>query len=578
MVTMNQISQAPTVHRTLRDARDELLRLRTDQVTAIERFSWPALEHFNFALDWFDVVAATVDRTALWFVEEDGSEAKHSYAELSERSDRVANGLRDLGLRRGDRILVMLGNQVELWETMLAAMKLGAVVIPATTLLVAEDVADRIARGKAAHAVIRADLAAQLTLPSGVTSIAAGEPVDGWHQFAALLTHEGGFEPDGPTPAGDPLLEYFTSGTTSQPKLVQHTHTSYPVGHLSTMYWLGLQPGDVHLNLSSPGWAKHAWSCFFAPFLAEATVLVHNYERFDAAGLLGVLERCEATTFCAPPTVWRMLIQADMASATVKLREVVGAGEPLNPEIIVQVAKAWGLTLRDGYGQTETTALVGNAPGQPLKEGSMGRPLPGYDVVLVDPATGERGDQGEICLDLRQRPVGLMAGYRDDDERTATSMRDGLFHTGDVAERDADGYVTFIGRTDDVFKSSDYRISPFELESVLLEHEAVVECAVVPSPDELRLAVPKAFVVLAEGFDADAATAESILAHARAGLAPYKRVRRLEFLDLPKTISGKIRRVELRAREEEAGATSAGERPAGEWSDSDFPGLRGTAT
>jgi len=568
-------SQVPAVHTTLREARDALLELRSDQAVAVDQFAWPALEHFNFALDWFDVVAGTIDRTALWFVEEDGSETKHSYAELSQRSDRLACGLRGLGVRRGDRILVMLGNQVELWETMLAAMKLGAVVIPATTLLVPEDVADRIARGKAAHAVIRADLAAKLSLPPEVTSIAVGRPVEGWHDFASLLAHDEHFEPDGPTRAGDPMLEYFTSGTTSQPKLVQHTHTSYPVGHLSTMYWLGLQPGDVHLNLSSPGWAKHAWSCFFTPFLAEATVLVHNYERFDAAGLLGVLERCEATTFCAPPTVWRMLIQADMASAAVKLREVVGAGEPLNPEIIAQVGKAWGLTLRDGYGQTETTALIGNAPGQPLKEGSMGRPLPGYDVVLVDPATGERGDQGEICLDLTTRPVGLMAGYRDDDERTATAMRDGLFHTGDVAERDADGYVTFIGRTDDVFKSSDYRISPFELESVVLEHEAVVECAVVPSPDELRLAVPKAFVVLAEGFAADAATAESILAHARAGLAPYKRVRRLEFLDLPKTISGKIRRVELRAREEETTATAGAERPAGEWSDSDFPGLRG---
>ena len=567
---MNSIPQSvPAVHHALRAARDDLLELRTDQLAAIERFSWPVLEHFNFALDWFDFVAATVDRTALWFVEEDGSEARHSYAELSERSSRIANGLRDLGVRRGDRILVMLGNQVELWETMLAAMKLGAVVIPATTLLVPEDVADRIARGKAGHAIIRADLAGQLSLPADVTSIAVGEPVDGWHDFAALGTHDEHFAPDGPTPAGDPLLEYFTSGTTSQPKLVQHTHTSYPIGHLSTMYWLGLQPGDVHLNLSSPGWAKHAWSCFFTPFLAEATALIHTYERFDAAGLLRVLERCEATTFCAPPTVWRMLIQADMASADVKLREVVGAGEPLNPEIIAQVKKAWGLTLRDGYGQTETTALIGNAPGQPLKEGSMGRPLPGYDVVLVDPATGERGDQGEICLDLAERPVGLMAGYRDDAQRTATAMRDGLFHTGDVAERDADGYVTFIGRTDDVFKSSDYRISPFELESVLLEHEAVVECAVVPSPDELRLAVPKAFVVLAEGFEAEAATAESILAHARAGLAPYKRVRRLEFLDLPKTISGKIRRVELRAREEET-AAAGGERPAGEWSDGDF--------
>ena len=333
------------------------------------------------------------------------------------------------------------------------------------------------------------------------------------------------------------------------------------------MYWLGLKPGDVHLNLSSPGWAKHAWSNFFAPWLAEATVAIFNFERFDASALLDVIARHGVTTFCAPPTVWRMLIQADLGSVQTSLREVVGAGEPLNPEIIERVQQAWGLTLRDGYGQTETTAQIGNPPGAPLKPGSMGRPLPGYSVVLVDPASGEPADEGEICLDLAHRPLGLMVGYRDDDERTGEAMRDGYYHTGDVATRDADGYITYVGRTDDVFKASDYRISPFELESVLIEHEAVAEAAVVPSPDPLRLAVPKAYVVLAAAATSRSReTALSILRHAREHLAPYKRIRRIEFYELPKTISGKIRRVELRAREQDDGSTG--------WSESDFPELK----
>src|SRR5262249_46670476 len=320
--------------------------------------------------------------------------------------------------------------------------------------------------------------------------------------------------------------------------------------HLSTMYWIGLQPGDVHLNISSPGWAKHAWSNVFAPWNAEATALILGYERFSAAALLGAIGECGVTTFCAPPTVWRLLIQSDLAGAgTATLRECVAAGEPLNPEVIEQVRRAWGITVRDGYGQTETTAQVGNPPGQQVKLGSMGRPLPGYAVTLVDPITGDPAPEGETCLDLAARPLGLMTGYRGDPERDADAMRGGYYHTGDVATRDEDGYLTYVGRTDDVFKASDYRISPFELESVLIEHEAVAEAAVVPSPDPLPRAAPKAYVTLAAGAAPSADTALSILAYARGRLAPYKRVRRLEFSELPKTISGKIRRVELRGQE-----------------------------
>jgi acetyl-CoA synthetase len=561
-----------------RAARDLLLANRDDYAAAYEEFGWPALREFNWARDWFDGVLAVehAAQTALWIVEEDGREARLTFAELSARSSQVAGWLRALGVQRGDRLLVMLGNQVELWETLLAAMKLGAVVVPASTLLSTADLADRVARGSVAHVIARdVDTATFKGVPGGWTRIAvgAGAATGGpdWLDYAGAYASLDDSSEDGPTDPSDPMLLYFTSGTTASPKLVEHTHVSYPVGHLSTMYWIGLRPGDVHLNISSPGWAKHAWSNVFAPWNAAATVLVVNYARFAAGPLLDTAVRCGVTTLCAPPTVWRMLIQADLGSWQVPFRECVAAGEPLNPEVIEQVRAAWDITVRDGYGQTETTASVGNSPGQELRLGSMGRPLPGYRVVLADPLTGVPGAEGELCLVLSHRPLGLMVGYRDDEARTAQAMRDGLYHTGDVASRDADGYITYVGRTDDVFKASDYRISPFELESVLLEHEAVAEAAVVPSPDPLRLAVPKAYVVLAAGFAADADTALAILRFARQRLAPYKRVRRIEFAELPKTISGKIRRVELRGAE----TRRSGTRSAAEFWEDDFPDLKG---
>jgi acetyl-CoA synthetase len=528
------------------------------------------LDEFNWALDWFDVSARANERAALWVIDADGGERSWSYAELSRRSSQVANWLRGQGVAAGDRLILMLGNQVELWETVLAAMKLRAVIIPATTLLGPADLTDRLVRGNARHVVVgSADAAKFDAVPGDFTRIAVGESIDGWLSYRDAYEAEPAFVPDGPTRAEDTLLLYFTSGTTARPKLVEHTHASYPVGHLSTMYWIGLEPGDVHLNISSPGWAKHAWSSVFAPWNAEATVLVYNYARFDPAHLLSVMQRCGVTSFCAPPTVWRMLIQADLSQLTCPPPKVVGAGEPLNPEVIEQVRAAWGVTIRDGFGQTETTAQVGNSPGQPVKPGSMGRPLPGYAVTLVDPATGATGDDGEICLDLSARPLGLMVGYHGDPELTGAVMADGYYHTGDLGSRDPDGYLTYVGRTDDVFKASDYRISPFELESVLLEHEAVVEAAVVPSPDPVRLAVPKAYVVLAPGWAATADTARAIFAYSREHLAPYKRVRRLAFAELPKTISGKIRRTELRARERDT-HTDPDQPPAGEYREEDL--------
>jgi acetyl-CoA synthetase len=443
-------------------------------------------------------------------------------------------------------------------------MKLGAVIIPATPLLGAADARDRVTRGGAQHVIALASVAERFAdVGAEVTRIAVGPSTDGWHNFSDAYAGPTEFTPDGVTQASDTLLLYFTSGTTARPKLVEHTHASYPAGHLSTMYWIGLQPGDVHLNISSPGWAKHAWSNVFAPWNAQACVFIHNYTRFDAPRLLREMQRCGVTSFCAPPTVWRMLIQSDLTALKNPPRLVVGAGEPLNPEVIEQVQKAWGVTIRDGFGQTETTVQIANTPGQKVRPGSMGRPVPGYQVALIDPLTGEHADEGEICLQLDPRPLGLMVGYHGDADLTAQAMANGYYHTGDIGSRDAEGYITYVGRTDDVFKASDYRISPFELESVLIEHEAVVEAAIVPSPDALRLNVPKAYVVLAEGWPANDETAQSIFAHCRAHLSPYQRVRRMEFTELPKTISGKIRRVQLREAErikhESADATPAGE-------------------
>ena len=551
----------------LRSARDLLHAHATDYAGARETFRWPELDEFNFALEWFDVVAAeNPDRPAVQIVSADLSSRTWTYGELSRRSDQVANWLRGLGIRRGDHVIVMLGNTIDLWETMLGLTKLGAVAIPTSTLLSPADLAYRAEKGEARAVVTLGALADRVgELPDEVLRIAVRDAPEGWQDFADASQAAEDFVPDGATPARDTSLLYFTSGTTSRPKLVQHSHVSYPVGHLSTMWWLGLREGDVHLNISSPGWAKHAWSSFYSPFLAEATVFVYNYDRFDADTLMDVMDRHEVTTFCAPPTVWRMLIQADLGRLAHPPRELVGAGEPLNPEVIGRVRDAWGGTIRDGFGQTERRAWVGRSAGQVVEDGSMGRPLPGYPVVLVDPVRGvvvEDPDgaaddgspaEGEICLDLSAGPRGLMVGYYRDPEATARSREGGFHHTGDIATRDAEGYLTYVGRADDVFKASDYKISPFELESVLLEHPDVVEAAVVPSPDPTRLAVPKAYVCLSASAHEDpAATAGSIFAHARTQLSPHQWVRIIEFVpELPKTISGKIRRVDLRAREAE---------------------------
>jgi acetyl-CoA synthetase len=554
-------------------ARDFLFAHRADYRTAHAGFRWPKPDTFNYALDWFDAELARGDsagRLALKIVGDDSATA--TFAELSERSSRIANGLRSLGVKRGERILLMLGNVAPLWEVMLAAMKLGAVVIPASTLLTPNDLKDRFERGRVRHLVANAADAPKFAgLDPTVTRIALGDAPAGWHPYNALLQGDVRFMADGETRATDPMLLYFTSGTTSRPKLVEHSHQSYPVGHLITMYWIGLQPGDMHLNISSPGWAKHAYSCFFAPWNAGATVFIANQPRFNARGMLDAIAANDVTTICAPPTVWRMFVQEDMKSWKTSLREVCSAGEPLNPEIIEHVQKVWNMTVREGYGQTETTLQIGCFPGETVKPGSMGQESPGYRIRLLD-LDEKDVEEGEVCIALDTAPIGLMRGYQTDDGSFAPLGRT-AYRTGDVATRDADGYFTYVGRADDVFKASDYRISPFELESALIEHPAVAEAAVVPAPDPIRLAVPKAYITLTTNSLPDRATALSIFQHLRQTLAPFKRVRRLEFSELPKTISGKIRRVELRQAEE--ARAKQGQRGASEFREEDFPELRG---
>jgi acetyl-CoA synthetase len=550
-------------------ARQQLLDLREDYDRAYETFKWPELNEFNWALDWFDDYARDNEKIALWLVDADGSEYRYSFEQMRQNSNQVANFLRDQGLRRGDTLLIMLDNVIELWETMLAAIKLGALVIPASTLLSKMDLGDRLGRGAVTHVLTTNEHVPKFEgVAEGLVRIVAGEHCEQWINYEDAYDYEKTFEPEGVTLATDPMLLYFTSGTTSLPKLVLHTHQSYPVGSLSTMYWLGLQPDDIHFNISSPGWAKHAWSNLFAPWDAGCTVFIYRQPRFDAPATLKVIADKGVTSLCAPPTVWRMLIQEDLAAYDVKLKSLVGAGEPLNPEVISRVEKIWGLTIRDGYGQTETTAQIGNPPAQKMKSGSMGRPLPGYKITLLDPLDKEV-TEGEIAIDVRnQRPLGLMQEYRDDPERMAQALHSGFYRTGDVASRDDDGYYWYVGRADDVFKSSDYRVSPFELESILIEHESVAEAAVVPAPDEMRLSVPKAYIVLRRDYEPGPEAAKALFAFIRERMAPYMRIRQIEFAELPKTISGKIRRVELRTH---AASSEQGEYA---YTETDFPELK----
>ena len=537
-------------------ARD-LLQSAPSYESAKAKFAWPHIDHFNWALDYFDTLADKCTHPALLYVDDKGTELKVSYRTLKERSNRAANFLKSLGLRKGDRVLLMMPSSVELFEIFLGAMKLGCVIIPASTLITEDDIVDRIARGKTRAIFSSPELTSRInksTKADSVSKIVTGKEEPGWLSYEDADTESRDFKTSETFVLTDELLIYFTSGTTAKPKLVLHTHGSYPVGHLTTMYWIGVKRGELHYNISAPGWAKYAYSSIFGVLNAEATSLLYNYSgRFDAKSVLDMVERYEVRTLCAPPTVWRFLLLENLKARRFLLRELVSAGEPLNPEIIEKVRTGTGLTIREGFGQTETTLQVGFFPGMKVRPGSMGREAPGFQVSVLDEEQRQSPVKRDGALAIRvepQRPIGLMEGYIDPREKNAEVFVGEWYLTGDLAYRDEDGYFWFIGRADDVFKSSDYRISAFELESELMAHPAIAEVAVVASPDPLRGFVPKAYVALKPILQPTRELAFDIFKFTRQRMAPYKRPRIVQFVgELPKTVSGKIRRIDLRTSE-----------------------------
>jgi len=529
----------------------------TDYEQTYRDFRWEVPEYYNFAVDTVGQWAGHPDLLALWTLAEDGAEYKATYVDLAARSDRVAAGLRALGVAPGDRVLVMLPRVPAWWEAFLALLKLGAVAMPGTVLLTPKDIHYRLESAEATVVITDAAGAAKVD-GAGYEGLRQRVVVDGtrdgWTSYAEAAACADPFTPHR-TRADDPAVLYFTSGTTGYPKMVLHTHASYPIGHTVTgKYWLDLQPGDVLWNLSETGWAKAAWSSFFAPLSQGATVFSQDARgKFDAPALLRMLEQYPVTTFCAPPTAYRMLVLEDLSQFKPKaLRHCVGAGEPLNPEVIETWRAATGMTIRDGYGQTESVLIVGNFPPLEVKPGAMGRPSPGFVVDVID-ETGQPlppGREGDIAVRVSpQRPVGLFQEYWRHPEATVAARRGDWYVTGDRAYRDEDGYLWFVGRADDVIISAGYRIGPFEVESALVEHPAVAEAAVVAAPDPTRGEVVKAYIILASGYAPSDELARALQDFVKGATAPYKYPRRIVFVtELPKTISGKIRRIELRER------------------------------
>jgi acetyl-CoA synthetase len=550
-------------------ARDFLLNVGSYQ-EAKENFEWPHLTKFNWALDYFDHMAKGNDNLAVICADENGKERKVTFEEMRQRSNQVANFLRDLGLMKGDRVIIMMETAIELFEILLGIMKAGGAIIPAATSLPPKDVSDRIERGNVKFAIVHSPFVEKFTKAGSVVDglkarIVVGDTFEQscnpeeetdkcWTSYKESEKYPTTYESPFITYSTDDLFLFFTSGTTSKPKLVIHTHTSYPVGHLTTMYWIGVRPGDVHYNISAPGWAKYAWSTFFAPWNAGATILTYRYKKFIAKDVLDLIEKYKVTTLCAPLSVLKLFTLEDLGRYKFSVREFVSAGEPLNPEVVKKIESAFGVPVREGYGQTETTAMVGNFKGEPRKEGSMGKSAPGYNVVLLNEQLEEvpPGEDGQISVEIYPvKPLGLLKGY-DDEQRNREIFKAGWYFTGDAAYVDEEGYFHFIGRTDDVFKSLDYRISPFEVESELMAADPVMEAAVVPTVDDRDRIVPKAFIVLKPDYRPGREAALDIFRFIRDNMAPYKRPRSIEFMsEFPKTVSMKVMRRELRAYDRE---------------------------
>ena len=525
----------------------------------VAAFEWRVPEEFNFGA-LIDAWATDRSRLALHWEDEAGRSERWTFWDVREASNRAMNALGGLGVGRGDALLVMLP-RVPAWHVaMIAGLKLGALVIPCTASLRAKDIAYRL-RHSGARAVITSAEQADEVRRAGVdvaVKIAVGGAPAGWHDWSALRERAATSGVPARTRSDEPALCFYTSGTTGNPKAVLHTHAYTFTQRWTGEYWLDLRRTDLHWTTSDTGWAKAAYGVLFGPWMNGVPTLMYH-GRFDPERQLDLLERYEVSTFCAPPTEYRLLVKQDLARRRLsRLRHCTGAGEPLNPEVIHAWHDALGLMIHDGYGQTESIILAANLPALPIRPGSMGKPFPGHDLRVI----GEDG--GEVSVDevgdlaLRGHPPSLFREYWKSPEETAASWRDEWYLTGDRARRDQDGYLWFVGRADDVIISAGYRIGPFEVESALLEHPAVVESAVVASPDPVRGEIVKAFVVLARDRTAGEALVHELQEHVKRVTAPYKYPREIEFVEsLPKTVSGKIRRVELRERERRAKTTGA---------------------
>jgi len=533
----------------------------------MENFRIIVPENFNFGYDVVDeAAAANPDKIALVWCDDKGGNKVFTFGQLKHFSDKTANFFSSLGIRRGDPVMLVLKRRFEFWFCILALHKIGAIAIPATHLLTPKDI---VYRNNAAdikmivsvsdEIVIRHIEESEAQSPSLALKILVGGSRAGWLDFKAEIERAPEFFPrplgDSATSNSDIMLLYFTSGTTGMPKMVQHDFT-YPLGHILTAkYWQNVQEDGLHLTVADTGWAKAVWGKIYGQWIAGCAVFVYDYERFEPRKLLDVLVKYGITSFCAPPTIYRFLIKEDLSKYRFnKLTYCTIAGEPLNPEVYAQFLKATGIRLMEGYGQTESTVAIGTFPWLEPKPGSMGKPSPRYDIDLLndDGKACDVGEEGQIVVRTgKGMPVGMFGGYYRDAELTTAVWHDDIYYTGDMAWRDEDGYYWFVGRADDLIKSSGYRIGPFEVESALIEHPAVIECAITPVPDALRGQVVKASIVLAKGYIAGEELAHELQAHVKKVTAPYKYPRIIEFVsELPKTISGKIRRVAIREKDE----------------------------
>ncbi|NOX68660.1 MAG: AMP-binding protein [Gammaproteobacteria bacterium] len=525
-----------------------------------DSFVWERPGKFNFARDVIDQWAAKdAAKTAMLWIDDHGNEERISFSDISVASCRAAGFLESAGVKRGDTVIILLGRQVAWWVLTTACIRLGAVVSPGTTQLSSKDIAYRVNATDATCVVTEASCIEKVNevegdCPSLTARIIVDGEADGWLNYAAGLRDASEEFVAADTDANEDSLCYFTSGTTGYPKMCIQNH-AYGTGHVTTgKFWLDLKEDDLHWNISDTGWAKAAWSSYFGPWLCGAALFVHHSAAFDPDASLAMFKRYPITTFCGAPTIYRLFVQKDLSVLEgTQLRHCVGAGEPLNPEVIERWREATGLVIRDGYGQTESVILCGNMPMIEPRFGSMGKPMPGIDLAVIDDEGNSLppNEEGDIAVRVvPERPIGLFKEYKNEPEKTAACFRGDWYITGDRATVDEDGYFWFVSRADDVILSAGYRIGPFEVESALLEHSAVVESAVVGSPHEERGEVVKAFIVLASGEEASDELVSELQNHVKKVTAPYKYPRRIEFVDeLPKTVSGKIRRVELRERE-----------------------------